>query len=210
MTKDRWQDHRAKKLRCSDAPDIEDDNDDDDEIDRGEELLKNNIILVNGGITPKSSTDIIENLLTISCRNDDDIIMYLRCEGGLVDNGLSIIGVMNMIKNDVKTVCIGDCSSMGAFILSAGKKGKRYALPFSRIMIHQLSAGIEGKLTEMRDQLQEHDISNEVLMKEFAKNTGKKIAYVRNICKNDYYMSAQEALEFGIIDKIVRHQSEIK
>lgn len=168
-------------------------------------LLKDRIVFIGGDmIDDHLSNSIVAQLLFLSAENDaEDIKMYINSPGGIVTAGLAIYDTMQFIKPDVSTTCIGQASSMGAFLLSAGTKGKRYALPHARIMIHQPMGGAQGQATDVEIQARELLRTKKTLNDILAKHTGQAIEVVERDTERDFFMSAQEALEYGIIDKVI-------
>lgn len=161
-------------------------------------------IVIGDEINSVSSMAIIIELLNLAHESDDDITLYINSPGGSVSDGLAIYDTMNLIKPRVSTICIGLAASMGAFLLSSGTKGMRYALPNSEIMIHQPLGGSalnqQTNIQIMADQLAK---TRNNLEKILAKNTGKSVEQIHKDCERDKYMSAYEALKYGIIDKII-------
>lgn len=172
-------------------------------------LLQDRIILLSGEIDDNLSNIIVSELLYLDSINHDDINIYINSPGGSITSGMAIYDTMNYIKSDVSIVCIGMAASMAAFLLSSGKKGKRYALPNSEIMIHQPLGGVNGQATEIKiaaDRiLKLKDKLNNIL----SKNTGKDINAIQNDTERDYFMDANEALKYGIIDKILDKEKEL-
>ena len=167
-------------------------------------LLKDRIVFVNGEVNDVMSDLVVAQLLFLeSVDPDKDINMYINSPGGSVTAGLAIYDTMNYIKPDVRTICVGQAASMGAMLLSNGTKGKRISLPSSRIMIHQVSGGAEGSMPDVRIRAREMEILNDMLTKYMSENVGKKLADVKIAMDRDNFMSPPEAIEFGIIDKIV-------
>ena len=166
-------------------------------------LLEDRIILLSGEIDDNTSNIIISELLYLDSISNEDISIYINSPGGSITSGMAIYDTMNYIKSDVSTICIGIAASMGAFLLSSGKKGKRYILPNSEIMIHQPLGGAQGQATEIKIAatriLKMKDKINMIL----SKNTNKNIKQIENDTERDYFMDAKEALEYGIIDKII-------
>ena len=167
-------------------------------------LLNDRIIFLGEEVTDTSANLIVAQLLYLEAQDPDkDIQFYINSPGGSVTAGLAIYDTMQYIKADVSTICIGLAASMGAFLLSAGTKGKRFSLPNSEIMIHQPSGGFKGQATDIsihaNNILRIKDNLNRIL----AENTGKPLDVVAAACERDNFMSAQEALEFGIIDKVI-------
>ena len=166
-------------------------------------LLKNRIILLSGEINDDTANVVIAQLLYLDSISEDDISLYINSPGGSITSGMAIYDTMNLIKSDVSTICVGMSASMAAFLLSCGKKGKRYCLPNSEVMIHQPLGGVNGQATEIdivaKRILNLRSKINQIL----AKNTKKNIKQIEKDTDRDYYMDAQEALEYGIIDKIL-------
>lgn len=166
-------------------------------------LLKDRIILLNGEIDDNVSNIIVAQLLYLDSINNDDISIYINSPGGSITAGMAIYDTMNYIKSDVSTICIGMSASMAAFLLSSGKRGKRYCLPNSEVMIHQPLGGAQGQATEIKIAalriLKLKRKLNEIL----AVNTGKDIKEIENDTERDYFLSADDALEYGLIDKIL-------
>lgn len=170
-------------------------------------LLKSRIILLSGEINDSLSSSVIAQLLYLDSINHDDISIYINSPGGSVSAGLAIYDTINFIKSSVSTICIGMAASMGAFLLSSGEKGKRIALPNSEIMIHQPLGGAEGQATEIKIVAEHILKTKEKLNKILAKNTGKSIKKIEHDTDRDYYLSAEEALEYGIVDKIIEKKN---
>lgn len=169
-------------------------------------LLKDRIIILNGEINDSLSNSIVAQLLYLDSLSNEDISLYINSPGGSISAGMAIYDTMNFIKSDVSTICIGMCASMGAFLLSSGTSGKRYALPNSEVMIHQPLGGAEGQATEIKIAA-EHIIKiRKRLNKILAKNTGKNLLKIERDTERDNYMDAFEALEYGLIDKVLTHK----
>ena len=167
-------------------------------------LLKDRIIMLSGEIEDHMASAIVAQLLFLEAEDPDkDIYLYINSPGGVVTSGFSIYDTMNYIKPDVCTICIGQAASMGAFLLSCGAKGKRYALPNSRIMIHQPLGGAQGQATDMEITVKEILRIKENLNKILAANTGQKLAKIEKDTDRDFFMSAKEAVEYGLIDKVL-------
>ena len=132
-----------------------------------------------------------------------DIQFYINSPGGAITAGMAIFDTMNLISCDVQTYCIGQCCSMGAFLLSAGTKGKRHALPYSRVMIHQPSGGAEGQATDMEIRVNEINKMKKTLNKILANNTGQKLTKIEKDTERDFFMSAEEAKKYGIVDVVL-------
>lgn len=166
-------------------------------------LLKDRIILINGEINDETSNSIIAQLLYLDSLNNDDICIYINSPGGSVTSGFAIYDTMNFVKSDIKTICIGLAASMGAFLLSSGEKGKRYALPNAEIMIHQPLGGVQGQATEIKIVAEQILKTKEKLNKILAKNTNQDIEKIENDTERDFFMNSKEALDYGIIDNII-------
>ena len=146
---------------------------------------------------------VVAQLLYLEAQDPDkDISLYINSPGGSVTAGMAIYDTMNYIKCDVSTICIGMAASMGAFLLSSGAKGKRYALPNAEIMIHQPSAGTQGQITDMAIHLKRLEVIKKRMNRILSENTGKPIEVVTADCERDNFMSAEEAVEYGLIDKV--------
>lgn len=166
-------------------------------------LLKNRIILLSGEINDDTANVIIAQLLYLDSISNDDISLYINSPGGSITSGMAIYDTMNLIKSDVSTICVGMAASMAAFLLSCGKKGKRYCLPNSEVMIHQPLGGVNGQATEI-DIVAKRIINlrskiNSIL----AKNTKRNLKQIEKDTDRDYYMDAKSALDYGIIDEIL-------
>ena len=167
-------------------------------------LLKDRIILLSGEITDTTANSIIAQILYLDSLGKEDINIYINSPGGSVTAGMAIYDTMNFVKSDVSTICLGMAASMGAFILSSGKKGKRFALPNSEIMIHQPLGGVEGQATEIKI-VAEHILKTKKKLNEIlSKNTGQSIKKIENDTERDHFLDANEALEYGIVDKILQ------
>jgi len=167
-------------------------------------LLKDRIVFVGSAIDDNVSNLIIAQLLFLEAENPDkDINLYINSPGGVVSSGLAIYDTMQYIKPDVATICIGLAASMGALLLTAGAKNKRYALPHARILIHQPMGGFQGQASDIdiqaREILKMKDILNQILVN----HTGQKPDKIAADTDRDYYMSAEEAKDYGIIDEVV-------
>ena len=166
-------------------------------------LLKNRIILLSGEINDDTANVVIAQLLYLDSISEDDISLYINSPGGSITSGMAIYDTMNLIKSDVSTICVGMSASMAAFLLSCGRKGKRYCLPNSEVMIHQPLGGVNGQATEIdivaKRILNLKSKINQIL----AKNTKKNLKQIEKDTDRDYYMNAEQALEYGIIDKIL-------
>lgn len=174
-------------------------------------LLRDRIIFLTGEVNDVSASLVIAQLLFLESENPNkDIQLYINSPGGSVDAGMGIFDTMRFIRPQVNTICVGLAASMGAFLLAAGEKGKRYALPHSRIMIHQPLGGVQGQATDMEIVTREILRSKKTLNTILAENTGKPFDVVARDTERDYYMTAAEALEYGLIDKIYEKRGEIR
>lgn len=167
-------------------------------------LLKENIIFLAGPIDDHVANIVVAQLLFLQAEDPKkDITLYVNSPGGAVTAGLAIIDTMNNIKNDVSTVCVGMAASMGALILSSGKKGKRFALPNSEIMIHQPLGGAEGQASDIEISAKHILKTRENLNKMLAKNSGQSLSKIEKDVDRNFFMSSDEAQKYGIIDKIL-------
>ena len=174
-------------------------------------LLRDRIIFLTGEVNDVSASLVIAQLLFLESENPNkDIQLYINSPGGSVDAGMGIFDTMRFIRPQVNTICVGLAASMGAFLLAAGEKGKRYALPHSRIMIHQPLGGVQGQATDMEIVTREILRTKKTLNSIRAENTGKPFDVVARDTERDYYMTAAEALEYGLIDKIYEKRGEIR
>jgi ATP-dependent Clp protease protease subunit len=170
-------------------------------------LLKERIVFIVGGIDDYMANLVVAQLLFLEAENPDkDIHLYINSPGGVITSGLSIYDTMRFIKPDVSTMCIGQACSMGSFLLSAGAKGKRYALPNSRIMIHQPSGGAQGQATDIEIQAREILYLRERLNQMYAEHTGQPLERVARDVERDFFMSTEQAREYGLIDQIVERR----
>ncbi len=167
-------------------------------------LLNDRIVFLGEEVNDTTASLVVAQLLYLEAQDPDkDIQFYINSPGGSVTAGLAIFDTMRYIKADVSTICIGLAASMGAFLLAAGTKGKRIALPNSEIMVHQPSGGFQGQATDIRIHADHILRIKENLNKILSENTGKPIEEIREACERDNFMSAEEALEFGLIDKVI-------
>ena len=167
-------------------------------------LLKDRIIFLGEGIDDHISSLVIAQMLFLEAEDPDkDIYLYVNTPGGIVSSGLAIYDTMQYIKPDVATICIGQAASMGSLLLSAGTKGKRSALPNSRIMIHQPAGGFQGQASDIEIQAKEIIKIKQKLNEIYARHTGQSIEKVERDVDRDYFMSALEAKEYGLIDKVI-------
>ncbi|MGL4970448.1 MAG: ATP-dependent Clp endopeptidase proteolytic subunit ClpP [Cetobacterium sp.] len=166
-------------------------------------LLKDRIIFLGSEIDDQIANAIVAQLLFLEAEDPNkDIIMYINSPGGVITSGMAIYDTMNYIKPDVQTVCIGQAASMGALLLSAGAKGKRYSLENSRIMIHQPLGGARGQATDIEIQAKEILRMKDLTSKILSKNTNKSVEDIISATERDNFMSAEEAKEFGLIDHV--------
>jgi len=174
-------------------------------------LLKERIIFLTGGINEQVSSIVSAQLLFLESQAPDkDIYMYINSPGGLVTAGLAMYDTMQFIKCDISTLVIGQACSAGSLLAMAGTKGKRYALKNSRIMIHQPSGGASGQATDIQIQAEEIIKIKKKLNQMYADHTGQDIEVINQAMERDKFMSPQEALEFGLIDKIITHRSDVE
>ena len=169
-------------------------------------LLKDRIVMLSGEVNDAVAATVVAQLLFLEADDPSkDIYLYINSPGGVVTAGLSMFDTMNYIKPDVCTICIGQAASMGAFLLSAGAKGKRYSLPNSRIMIHQPSGGAQGQSTDIQIQAAEIQRLKDSLNQHLANATGQDVKKVEADTERDNFMSAIEAKEYGLVDKVIEH-----
>ena len=167
-------------------------------------LLKERIIFLTGQINDTVASLVTAQLLFLEAEDPKkEIYLYINSPGGLVTAGLGIYDTMQYVKPDISTLCIGQAASMGSFLLSAGKKGKRFSLPNSRIMVHQPSAGFQGQATDIQIHAKEILSLKERLNNIYSKHTGKSIKEISDALERDYFMTAEEAKKFGLIDSVV-------
>ena len=181
-----------------------------DSTDKGERsydifsrILEDRIIFLSGEITDEVANLVVAQLIYLESKDPTkDISIYINSPGGSVTAGMAIYDTMNYIRCDVATICVGMAASMGAFLLSSGTKGKRFALPNADIMIHQVLGGARGQATDVAIQTQQLLKTKNKLNRILAENTGKDIAQVERDTERDNYLTAQEALEYGLIDQV--------
>ena len=167
-------------------------------------LLNDRIIFLGEEVNATTASLVVAQMLYLEAQDPDkDIQFYINSPGGSVTDGMAIYDTMQYIKCDVSTICIGMAASMGAFLLAAGTKGKRMALPNAEIMIHQPSAGTQGQITDMAIHLRRLEVIKKRMNEILAGNTGKPIEVVTADCERDNFMTAEEAKEYGLIDKII-------
>ncbi len=174
-------------------------------------LLKERIIFLTGEVNDEVSSLVCAQLLFLESENPKkDVYMYINSPGGVVTSGLAMYDTMQYISCDVHTLCIGQACSMGSLLLTAGTPGKRFALPNSRIMIHQPSGGAQGKASDIEIQANEILKMKRALNNLYVKHTGQKLSVIEKAMDRDNFMSPEEALKFGLIDQIVANRDEIK
>lgn len=166
-------------------------------------LLMDRIIFVKGRIEPTMADVITAQLLWLDQQSDKPINLYVNSGGGSVIDGLEIIDCMNFINASVSTTCLGMAASMGAVILSCGEKGKRFALPHSRVMIHQVSSGMQGSYSDLKIELEQTERCKKDIYNMLAKNIGKTYEEIETLCDRNNWFIGQEAVDLGIIDEII-------
>ncbi|MDL2339649.1 MAG: ATP-dependent Clp endopeptidase proteolytic subunit ClpP [Pseudomonadota bacterium] len=167
-------------------------------------LLRERVIFLVGPVNDQTANVVVAQLLFLESENPDkDISFYINSPGGSVSAGMSIFDTMQFIKPDVSTLCMGIAASMGAFLLAAGAKGKRFALPNSRVMIHQPSGGAQGQATDIEIQAREILKLRESLNKILAERTGQSLEKIRADSERDFFMSSDEARDYGLIDQVI-------
>lgn len=166
-------------------------------------LLKDRIIILNGEINDNLANSIVAQLLFLDSENHEDISLYINSPGGVITSGMAIYDTMNFIKSDVSTICVGMAASMAAFLLSSGKKGKRYSLKNAEVMIHQPLGGAQGQATEIKIAAERILRIKDKMNKILARNTNKDVKEIEKDTERDYFMTSDEALSYGIIDKIL-------
>jgi ATP-dependent Clp protease protease subunit len=170
-------------------------------------LLKDNIIFLGTPIDDQIANLIVAQLLFLEAEDPEkDINLYINSPGGSVTAGLAIYDTMQFIRPDVTTICVGMCASMGALLLTAGAKGKRFALPNSRILIHQPSGGMQGQATDVRIHAEELIRIRELTSQILSKHTGQDIETIERDVERDRYLSAVQAKEYGLIDEVIAHR----
>ncbi|MDR3322962.1 MAG: ATP-dependent Clp endopeptidase proteolytic subunit ClpP [Zoogloeaceae bacterium] len=173
-------------------------------------LLKERIIFLVGPVTDASANLVVAQLLFLEAENPDkDISFYINSPGGSVTAGMSIYDTMQFIKPDVSTLCLGQAASMGAFLLCAGAKGKRFALPNSRVMIHQPLGGFQGQASDIAIHAKEILSIREKLNRIMSEHTGQPIERIEKDTDRDNFLSSEEAREYGIIDKVMQHRDDV-
>jgi len=166
-------------------------------------LLEDRIVFLNGEVNDLSANLVVAQLIYLEGKNPDkDIFLYINSPGGSVSAGMAIYDTINYIKCDVSTICVGLAASMGAFLLSSGTKGKRFALPNSEIMIHQPLGGTQGQASDIAIQADQIIKTKKKLNKILSENTSQSLTKIEKDTDRDFFMSAEEALKYGIVDKI--------
>ncbi len=167
-------------------------------------LLRERIVFLIGPVNDATANVVVAQLLFLESENPDkDIFLYINSPGGSVSSGLSIFDTMNFIKPDVSTLCMGMAASMGSFLLMAGAKGKRFALPNARVMIHQPSGGAQGQATDIEIQAREIIKTREQLNRIYADRTGQSVERIAADMERDYWMNPNEAKDYGLIDQVI-------
>lgn len=167
-------------------------------------LLRERIIFLGEEIDDEMANSVVAQLLLLDSENPEkDVMMYINSPGGVITAGMAIYDTMKLIKADVSTICLGEAASMGAFLLSAGTKGKRMALPMARIMIHQPLGGAKGQATDIEIEAREILRMKTMLNGLLSEHSGQPVEKIKEDTERDYYMSAQEAVEYGLIDRVV-------
>lgn len=167
-------------------------------------LLKERIIFLGSEVNDQTANVVVAQLLHLAYEDPKkDIYFYINSPGGTVYDGMAIYDTMQYIKPDVQTICVGLAASMGAFLLGAGAKGKRFALPHSKIMIHQPSAGTQGRVTDMQIDLEEYARTKKLLNELLSKHTGQKISRIQKDVERDFFMTSAAAKEYGLIDDVL-------
>ncbi len=176
-------------------------------------LLKERIIFLVGPVTDETANLVVAQMLFLESENPDkDIYLYINSPGGSISAGLSLYDTMNFVKPDVSTLCLGQAASMGAFLLSAGAKGKRFALPHSRVMIHQplISGGLSGQATDIEIYTKELLKSKQLMNELMAQHSGRTVEELERDTDRDNFMSAQQACEYGLIDQVLANRHDVK
>ncbi|HEY9822749.1 MAG TPA: ATP-dependent Clp protease proteolytic subunit [Candidatus Sericytochromatia bacterium] len=177
-------------------------------IDIYSRLFRERILFLGGEINDELANNIVAYMLYLDSEDPGkDIVLYINSPGGVITSGMSIYDTMQHIKSDVVTICVGLAASMGSFLLAAGTKGKRLALPHSRIMIHQPSGGTRGQATDIEIEAREIIRIRHHLNQIYAENTGKPIEKIEKDMDRDFFLSAQEAMEYGLIDRVIEDKA---
>ncbi len=171
-------------------------------------MLRERVIFLVGPVTDQTANLVVAQMLFLESENPDkDIHLYINSPGGSVSAGLSVFDTMQFIKPDVSTLCMGIAASMGSFLLMAGAKGKRFALPNSRVMIHQPSGGAQGQATDIEIHAREILKTREQLNRIYAERTGQTIEKIRSDMERDFFMDPEESKAYGLIDQVLNHRS---
>ena len=174
-------------------------------------LLKDRVIFITGEIEDHMADLIVAQLLFLESDDPDkDVYLYINSPGGVVTAGMAIYDTMQYIKPDICTLCLGQACSMGSFLLSGGTKGKRFALPHARIMIHQPLGGFKGQASDIMIHAREIERTKRILTEILAQNCGRPLADLERDCDRDNFMSAQEALDYGLIDKVITTLADLQ
>jgi len=187
---------------------IDKDNGNDRSYDIYSRLLKNRIIILSGEIDDNLANCVVAQLLYLDSLNHDDISIYINSPGGSITSGMAIYDTMNFIQSDVSTICIGMAASMAAFLLSCGKKEKRFILPNAEVMIHQPLGGAQGQATEIKIAAERILKLRDKLNRMLAKNTNQNLEKIEHDTERDNFMDSREALEYGIVDKIIDKKTD--
>jgi ATP-dependent Clp protease, protease subunit len=169
-------------------------------------ILKDRIIILSGEITDEVANSITAQLLYLNSLNHDDISLYINSPGGSITAGMANYDTMNFIDSDVSTICLGIAASMAAFLLAAGKKGKRFILPNGEVMIHQPLGGATGQATEIKIAAERILKLKKKLNEILAKNTNREIEIIEKDTERDYFLDAKEALDYGLVDKVIEKE----
>lgn len=173
-------------------------------------LLKDRIIFVDGEINDLNADLVVAQILFLESENPEkDISMYINSPGGSVTAGLAIYDTMQYVKCDIQTICMGQAASMGAILLAGGTKGKRYALPSSRVMIHQPAGGVQGQESDIAVQAKEILRLKKLSIEYLAEKTGKDYDTIAKDIERDFFMSAKDACEYGIVDHVMPHRTKV-
>ena len=172
-------------------------------------LLKDRIIILSGEIDDNLANIIVSELLYLDSINHNDISLYINSPVGSITSGMAIMDTMNYIKSDVKTICIGLAASMAAFLLSCGKKGKRYILPNAEVMIHQPLGGVQGQATEIKIVAERIINLRNKLNKMLSENTGQQLDKIEKDTERDHFLTAKESVDYGIVDEILEKKEKV-
>lgn len=170
-------------------------------------LLKERIIFLTGQVEDNMANLIVAQLLFLEAENPEkDISLYINSPGGVITSGMSIYDTMQFIKPDVSTICLGQACSMGSFLLAAGAKGKRYCLPNARVMIHQPLGGFQGQASDIQIHAQEVMKTKKLMNELLAHHTGQPLEVIERDTDRDYFMSAEQSVEYGLVDSVMTHR----